>query len=258
MVTEKAAGYRGPPTGQTWTPVPYPTALTDAAIGRATEQFRRELDALREVLSQRIGQGIEARDVGIANLRETIGARLDAMDRATQVLEQTVNRTPTLLQTAIANVKEVYDERFLSLRQQLTDRTMTYDEKFASIQLQFIERDVRTEQAATASASALAAALQAAKEAVFEQSQAASRAAEKTELSFTKQIDQIQLQIKTIGDAFSDKIDDLKGRIDRGEGSETGAGRQRSETRLNMGAVISISLLVVAVLSLIVLYATKK
>jgi hypothetical protein len=217
-------------TGQheDWTPRPDPTLLT-------TQQLLRELASLREILA----------------------ARLDAMDKAAEVLSETVNRTPTAIQTAIAGLRDVYDERFHSVQTQLADRSETLDQRFASIAQQFSERDVRTEQAATASASALAAALQAAKEAVFEQAQAAAKAAEKTELSFTKQIDQIQLQIKTIGDGFSDRIGELKERIDRGEGQDTGVIGQRAETRLNMSSVVSIGLLVLAVLTFIVLYVVK-
>jgi hypothetical protein len=211
-----------------WTPRPDPTLLT-------TQQLLRELSSLREILD----------------------ARLDAMDRAAEVLSETVNRTPTAIQTAVAGLQAVYDERFRSVQTQLSDRSETLDQRFASIAQQFTERDVRTDQAATASASALAAALQAAKEAVFEQAQAAAKAAEKTELSFTKQIDQIQLQIKTSGDASNDRIAELKERIDRGEGQDTGATGQRAETRLNTGTVISIGLLVLAVLTFAVLYVVK-
>ena len=182
------------PESRNWLPIPDPTLLT-------TQQLLREL----------------------ASLREIVETRFAAMDKANSVLSETVNRTPTAIQTAVANLKEVYDERFKSVQQQLGDRGGTYDERFSSIAQQFSERDVRTDQAATASASALAAALQAAKEAVFEQAQAAAKAAEKTELSFTKQIDQIQLQIKTIGDGFSDRIAELKERIDRGEGQTSGS-----------------------------------
>lgn len=195
--------------------VPGPPYLT-------TEELRRDVSALREILQ----------------------ARLDGMDRATVVLSETVNRTPTAIQIAITNLRELMDEKLLNLDattaekidsvvQQIAAQKDIRLEKFASVEQQFIERDVRTEQAATASASALAAALQAAKEAVFEQAQAAAKAAEKTELSFTKQIDQIQLQIKTIGDGFSDRIAELKERIDRGEGQARGGEVAAVDTRAN-------------------------
>lgn len=182
-----------------------------------TEELRRDVSALREILQ----------------------ARLDGMDRATALLSETVNRTPTQIQTEIAHVRELMQEKLASIGGQA-------QEKFDSIALQFAERDVRTNQAATASAQALAAALQAAKEAVFEQAQAAAKAAEKTELSFSKQIDQIQLQITTVADGLGDKIDDLKGRIDRGEGSQVGAAETRTEQRDTGGEARAISALAVA------------
>ncbi len=93
---------------------------------------------------------------------------------------------------------------------------------------------------------------------MFEQAQAAAKAAEKTELSFTKQIDQIQLQIKTIGDGFSDRIAELKERIDRGEGSTAGATGQRTESRLNTGSLVSAGLLALSLLTFVILYVVKK
>jgi hypothetical protein len=201
------------PHGQSdWRPIPDPTTLT-------TEQLRRELSALREVLT----------------------ARLDGMDRATELLSETVNRTPTVIQIEISHVRELIQEKLGSLGGQA-------EEKFKSIELQFAERDVRTNQVATASAQALAAALQAAKEAVFEQAQAAAKAAEKTELSFTKQIDQIQLQITTVAEGFGDRIAELKERIDRGEGSTAGSSETRTERRLDLAALMQfLGLLAVAI-----------
>jgi len=202
--------------------VPGPAYLT-------TEELRRDVSALREILQ----------------------ARLDGMDRATVVLSETVNRTPTIIQTEISHVRELMNEKLAKIDGEAA-------EKFRSIEQQFAERDVRTEQSATASASALAAALQAAKEAVFEQAQAAAKAAEKTELSFTKQIDAIGLQIKTVSDGFGDRIGELKERIDRGEGNSAGASGQRTETRLNMASVVSLALLAISVVTFIILYVAKK
>lgn len=217
-----------------WTPRPDPTLLT-------TQQLLREITSLREL-----------NEVQLGSLTEKFTTRLDGMDLATKLLSETVNRTPTQIQSEITHVRELIEEKFLSM-------TKVSDERLAGIALQFAERDVRTDQAATASASALAAALQAAKEAVFEQAQAAAKAAEKTELSFTKQIDQIQLQIKTIGDGFSDRIGELKERIDRGEGGQQGTLAAHAEVRenktlANSGTAILLQMLIglVAVAALIV------
>jgi hypothetical protein len=188
-----------------WRPVPDPTTLT-------TEQLRRELSALREILT----------------------ARLDGMDRATTLLSETVNRTPTVIQTEIKHLRELSEE------------------KFASVALQFQERDVRTAQASGAADDALKAALQAAKELVGAQGDAAAAAAVKTETSFTKQIDQIATIISTLEKAMDARITELKERIDRGEGSASGASERRSETRLNQGQILGIIIALIAATGLVV------
>ncbi len=47
--------------------------------------------------------------------------------------------------------------------------------------------------------------------------------AEKSEASFTKQIDGIQDSIEKASSASADRIEDLKGRLDRGEGNTAGS-----------------------------------
>jgi hypothetical protein len=203
-------------------PRPDPTRLT-------TDQLRRELSALREILT----------------------ARLDAMDVATRLLSETVNRTPTQIQTEIMHVRELMTEKLGSLGG-------AADEKFNSISQQFRERDTRTDQAAKASKEALDAALLAAKELVSQQNEANAAAADKAEQSTIKQIDQIGIRIDTMQKALDDRLTELKERIDRGEGSTSGAAGQRTESRLNVGSLISVLLLVFAALTFLILYATKK
>jgi len=161
-------------------------------------------------------------------LRELLETRLDAMDLATSLLSETVNRTPTVIQTEIAHLRELDAE------------------KFAGITLQFAERDVRTEQAAKAGKEALDAALLSAKELVAQQNEANRGEAAKTEQNFTKQID-----------AQAARIDELKERIDRGEGSTQGSAVSRTERRLDIGQVIAVISVIVAVLA-VVLYTTLK
>jgi sugar-specific transcriptional regulator TrmB len=188
---------------QDWRPVPDPTTLT-------TEQLRRELSALREVLVTRI----------------------EGMDRATDLLSETVNRTPTVIQTEISHLRELMNEKLGSLSSQA-------DEKFTSVDQRFNERDVRTDQAAKASKEALDAALLAAKELVSQQNEANAAAADKAEQSTIKQIDQIGIRIDTMQKALDDRLTELKERIDRGEGGSTAASAQRTETRLNTGQIIA-------------------
>jgi DNA anti-recombination protein RmuC len=184
--------------------VPGPAYLT-------TEELRRDVSALREILQ----------------------ARLDGMDRATIVLSETVNRTPTAIQLAVGHLQELHDE------------------KFQGIALQFSERDTRTEQAAKASKEALDAALLAAKELVSQQNEANAAAADKAEQSTIKQIDQIGIRIDTMQKALDDRLTELKERIDRGEGTTAGTATYRSERRLDMGQVIAVVAVIVAVAAVV-------
>jgi hypothetical protein len=194
-----------------------------------------QLARIEELNAQRAAELQRQLDQRVTAVFDQITARIDGIDRATALLSETVNRTPTQIQTEISHVRQLMDEQF------------------KSVTLQFIERDVRTGQAATASAQALAAALQAAKEAVFEQAQAAAKASDKTELSTSKQIDLIQTQIKALGDTFGDRLSELKERIDRGEGSDAGASGSRTEQRLNVSQVVAVVAVLVAVGTLLLL-----
>jgi len=198
-----------------WTPVPDPTKLTTDAVGAAEDRLRREMSTLREI--------IEARILALEN---------DAELR-------------------LVNIREIrpQTERQVKHLQEL------HDEKFTSIELQFKERDVRTDQAASASKQALDAALLAAKELVGQQNTANVEAAAKAEASFTKQIDQIGVIISTLEKAITDRILELKERIDRGEGQGQGERSQKVETRSSntfvlgaIGLAFTALLIVVAIL----------
>ena len=151
------------------------------------------------------------REVG--NLRELLCTRIDAMEQATDLRIESWRDMPEQMKDLVRQLSEVNAE------------------KFASISQQFQERDVRGEQAASGAGQALAAALQAAKELVGAQGEASAAAAVKSETSFTKQIDQIGTIIQTLEKALDARITELKERIDRGEGSSSGALGQRIEQR---------------------------
>jgi hypothetical protein len=239
-IPQQYAPYRD--TGQApvdWRPIPDPTRLT-------TEQLRRELATLREILETRldamdratelataqavvIGQQVEqTRDrlreetaADVRQLRELLETRLDGMDRAIRLHAEIIDRVPAERDTAIKHLEELHDE------------------KFGSIALQFAERDVRSEQATEGAKQALDAALLAQKELVAQQNEANSAATAKAEASFTKQIDQIGTIIQTLEKALDARITELKERIDRGEGSTAGAAGSRSERRLDAGQVLT-------------------
>ncbi len=236
-----------------WRPVPDPTTLT-------TEQLRRELAILREIIETRLDamdratQLAAVRVTGISEeieqvrarlrtetvadilqLRELLEARFDGMDRAIRLHAETIDRVPAERDMAIRHLADLHAE------------------KFESIALQFTERDVRAEQATEGAKQALDAALLAQKELVAQQNEANSAAAAKAEASFTKQIDQIGTIIETLEKALDGRITELKERIDRGEGSTAGAAGFRSERRLDAGQVLTTLSVLAAVIGLLIL-----
>jgi len=192
-----------------------PRATVPGAPFLTTEELRRDVSALREILQ----------------------ARLDGMDRAAVVLSETVNRTPTEIQTQIAHLKELHDEKFRSIEAQS-------GEKFSSVELQFKERDERSAQLAKSSADALEAALKAAKELGVAQTEANVQANAKTEVAFAQQLK-----------AVTDKIEVINGRLDRGEGNASGASAARDAIGVNVNTVIQALALLVSVIVVVIFLA---
>ncbi len=181
------------------TPVPDPTVLT-------TQQLGLSVSALREF---------------IATTRELLETRLDAMDTATRLNKEQMNNIPRLI-----------DEKLT----QFKDLTL---EKFHSIETQFKERDTRTEQSSKDSKVAVDAALQAAKEAVGEQNKSSALAIAKSEASTNKQLDQIGTLINSTNKALDEKINDLKGRLDRGEGQQFQKSNDKDQHNWVVGLVVT-------------------
>ncbi len=122
--------------------------------------------------------------IGLAALREILETRLDAMDVATELNKAATDTFPRRM-----------DERICAIQK-------LNNEKFIGVEKQFAERDIRSNTVAELGQKALEAALSAAKEAVG-----------KTEVSFTKQIDNTLVQIQAEKKATDDKIDDVKSRL---------------------------------------------
>jgi len=193
------------------------------------EAFQRELDSLHRELELRATVRVQ----GLDSLKEVLETRLDGIDRATELLSATINRTPTEITKEITHLKSILDERLRSVDARFVEAdrlTVT----------QFSERDVRTEQASQSSSQALAAALQAAKELVGAQGEASAAAAVKAEVSTAKQIDQLVVIISTLEKSINDRITELKERIDRGEGTTTGARDTRVDNRAGTSLMVAI------------------
>jgi hypothetical protein len=167
-------------------PVPDPTLLT-------TQNLLREIAALRELLQTQL---------------EAISNRVDANT-------EDVLRWDVSIKDATGHLRDLMEQKISELRS-------VSEEKFEGIANQFIERDKRTDQLTVASATAVQAAFAAQKEAVSEQNKSNSLAITKSENSTLESLKQLRDLFQADSKATNDKINDLKSRIDRGEGSHSG------------------------------------
>ena len=206
-----------------------PTALTNAAVGASKEDLRRELSADRELLSERILRtetilrDLDVRLKGeitdnVNSLEALLTQRINGLEQIMQILDSVLKNGPT--------ERDQLRERLQSDIQVAVDNLQhLHEERFNAIQQQFTERDTRGEQDKKSSKEALDAALLAQKESVSQQNDANTTAATKTETNFTKQIDLVGTQITALDKSLTDRISELKERIDRGEGQDRGQDR---------------------------------
>lgn len=167
---------------------------------RTIEQLQREVATTREILEARLKGD-----------REVIETRLGGNDTAVKLLQTAMDKIPLLVKDEVAQLKELHGEVFGSLRTEIQTR-------FDGIDTQFQERDKRTEQLSLADKTAIAAALQAQKEAAGATNESNSVALIKMETNFTKLLDQLFTLQKTGVANIDEKINDVKSRLDRGEG----------------------------------------
>ncbi len=245
-----------------------PSALT-------TAQLHRELNNLRESILTRLEAMDKAMtlfqdnltrvptdtDKQIGNLKNAVDIRISGMDKAIELLRQEGEKNLTSIVQTIEMRLSGMDKAVELLHDDLTrsptesDRHIShlndlYNEKFNSIQKQFEERDVRTEQAAIATKIAVDAALQAQKEAAGAQNESNSAAITKSEAATVKQIDGITALLNSSTSALNDKIADVKGRMDRGEGSTQGVSANVSTNQASSGNMINMVIAFAAIIAI--------
>ena len=188
--------------------------------------------ALRSVSDpQALMQAISDRSV--VNLRSEIGARIDSMDKATNLWHEDLVRVPTEVQRTVAAVREFLEQyiqrvhadikgelgrEFETLLGKITTLSEVSDERFKGIQIQFNLLKQATEQLDLANKTAIAAALQAQKESAGETQKSSQAAIAKSETSTSEAIKALTASFNTAIAGITDRYNDLKGRMDRGEG----------------------------------------
>lgn len=199
-------------------PVPDPTVLT-------TQHVSREVSCLREIIETRLDDMDKAiivlslwRDSlperwreDDRHLQKLLETRFNGMDKAIELIQKSADKVPSDVDLAIGRLKDLHEEKLNGLENFV-------EEKFRGVATQFSERDKRTEQLSIADKTAIAAALQAQKEAAGATQESNSVALMKMETNFSKLIEQQTTMLQTLTRNSDDKIADMKGRIDRGEG----------------------------------------
>lgn len=213
-------------------PVPDPTLLT-------TQQLMGAIAALKE-LFQTNHEGLkEALEEQIAAMGDVIDTRLNGMDKAIELLQKTTDKTPEFVRDQVGQLRDLHGERFSSIGTGLMERDKRTLQSFDSINTQFAERDKRTEQLSLADKTAIAAALQAQKEAAGATNESNGAALAKMENNFTKLIEQGQTLVQSVSRNLEDKINDLKSRLDRGEGKTSVSDPAVAEAVRQMTGVIN-------------------
>lgn len=165
---------------------------------------------------------------------EVLVERLRGIDHASAILAESVDKIP---EAAISKLRELMDERFVS------------------IETQFKERDTRQERESRDNKVAVDAAFAAQKEAAAKQEETFSKSIDKSELATAETISKLQALTTTQDKGLSDKIDDLKERVQRIESLKAGAVESVRDHRESNGTLIAIAGLALSAVVVVVTLA---
>jgi hypothetical protein len=156
-----------------------------------------------------------------------IGQRFHAIDEATKLQHEDQVRIPTQIDRAVTALRDLLEQtiktHIATLHGELNSISEVTDERFRSIQTQFTLLKQATEQLDIANKTAIAAALQAQKESAGETQKTSQAAIAKSELSTSEAIKALTAAFNSTIAEVRNNLNDLKGRMDRGEGKSAAA-----------------------------------
>jgi chromosome segregation ATPase len=162
----------------------------------------------------------------ISNLSEKVGIRIDGIEKAQATFEKSLTRVPTEVQKEVGHLRELHEQRFSSVEQ-------------------------RQEADKKASEDALKVALQAQKELAAAQDTANAAAITKSQDATDKQVGAIKQTNDANFKSLDDKIADLKGRLDRGEGGSGAVRERNTDRRLDTGLIVAIIAILLTAASIV-------
>lgn len=258
-------------------PRPDPSRLTSEAFDKATDQYRRELAALREIIETRLRgmdedrghlweavragpQALETRLEGrrrefledLRAVRELVEQRLADLDKAIKLAADELAKIPAHTEAERSKLDAETTRRLSAEREFITAQVeivrAVMAEKFTAVDGRFEESKV-----------AVDAAFAAAKEAVAEQNKANSQAITKSEQATKEQLASLSRVTDTGIASLQDKITDARDRLTVMESltrgiKEAGGDQREQKTQANSTAAVVMQALVglIAVAALIV------
>jgi hypothetical protein len=238
-----------------------PTDKIDRFLGLLNlDETRRILTVTSEVLT-----GFR-RELSIRD--SSIDEHFLAIEKSIEVAHSDLVRVPTDVQKAVQALRELLEQVVAThsadmigkfnathdtvalLRHDMQDLPRQIDEKvahlgsvseekFESIKAQFVEKDKATDKLSIADKTALAAALQTQKESALATSENSTAALNKMENNFTKLFEQQSATLAAIKQNSDEKINDVKSRLDRGEGKSDVANPAVTEALRVLAASVS-------------------
>ena len=185
---------------------------------RVPTEVQKAVSAVREVLEQVI---FKTR----AEINADLGNKLAVGCGEIKKLDAYVSEHQKAVSLAFDAQNDRLDNQVKIVMEMVSGRVATLaevsEERFKSIQIQFTLLKQATEQLDLANKTAIAAALQAQKESAGETQKSSQAAIAKSELSTSEAIKSLTTTFNVAIGGLTDRYNDLKGRLDRGEGKSS-------------------------------------
>lgn len=187
------------------------------------EEFMAALKAQAELLTTGGVGRHEKALIRIDGVEKEINTKIAAIEKAANAFETNLNRVPTNLDREAGRLQELFTEKLSTISAEI--------KCFATF----------ADAMRAASKEAVYQMFEAAKEITANQRQAFESQLLKSDSSFTKEIDSLKTLRVTDKEAISADLANLTGRMDRGEGGDSGTHRAIANNRSNIAVIAAMA-----------------